>query len=142
MFLSAGDEAPNNKALKLHLKLGHMIEEGESVKGVKCFFAPSMRAPPCSAKLSKAGCKARTQIARHVDKIVLSPVEKGGKRFYVATGEWSSIGNEMGPDHEPAPVQLRMVAGARFERATFDPRPRSGRSEKVSPTSFQRSHGT
>ncbi len=63
--------------------------------------------------------KARTQIARHVDKIVLRPVEKRGKRFYVAAGEWSLIGNEMGPDHEPAPVQLRMVAGARFERATF-----------------------
>jgi hypothetical protein len=63
--------------------------------------------------------KARAEISRHVDKIVLLPVEKHGKRFYLATGEWSLIENKMGPDHEPAPVKLRMVAGARFERATF-----------------------
>jgi hypothetical protein len=62
---------------------------------------------------------ARAEIARHVDKIVLRPVEKNGKRLYVATGDWSLLGNEMGPDHEPAPVKLWMVAGARFERATF-----------------------
>ncbi len=58
------------------------------------------------------------QRARHVDKIVLRPVDKAAKHF-VAADEWSLIGNKMGPDHEPAPVKLRMVAGARFERATF-----------------------
>jgi len=56
--------------------------------------------------------KARTQIAHHVDKIVLRPVQKGDERFYVASGEWSLLGREMGPDHDPAQVKLRMVAGA------------------------------
>ena len=36
-----GIESPNEKALNLHIKLGHVIQEGESVKGVKCFLAPS-----------------------------------------------------------------------------------------------------
>lgn len=53
--------------------------------------------------------------ARHLDKIVL-PVENHGKRSYVATGEWSLIGKERGPAHDPAPLQLDVVAGARFER--------------------------
>jgi GNAT superfamily N-acetyltransferase len=37
-----GIEAPNEKALNLHIKLGHAIIEGESVKGLKCFFVPGM----------------------------------------------------------------------------------------------------
>jgi GNAT superfamily N-acetyltransferase len=37
-----GIEAPNEKAIALHLKLGHLVSEGDLVKGVKCFFAPSM----------------------------------------------------------------------------------------------------
>jgi hypothetical protein len=69
--------------------------------------------------LSADVARARAEISRHVDKIVLRPVEKQGRRFYVANGEWSLLGKAMGPDHDPAPVQLRMVAGARFERATF-----------------------
>lgn len=36
-----GIEGPNEKALKLHEKLGHVRIEGESVKGLKCFFAPT-----------------------------------------------------------------------------------------------------
>lgn len=37
-----GIEAPNEKALNLHLKLGHIKLEGDSYVGVKCFFAPTM----------------------------------------------------------------------------------------------------
>jgi len=37
-----GIEAPNERALNLHVKLGHAIIEGDSVKGTKCFFVSSM----------------------------------------------------------------------------------------------------
>lgn len=37
-----GIEAPNEKAINLHLKLGHLVREGDSIKGVRCVFAPSM----------------------------------------------------------------------------------------------------
>jgi GNAT superfamily N-acetyltransferase/ribosomal protein S27E len=37
-----GIEAPNEEAIALHLKLGHLISDGDLVKGLKCFFAPSM----------------------------------------------------------------------------------------------------
>ncbi len=33
-----GIESPNEKALNLHIKLGHAKVEGDSVKGLKCFF--------------------------------------------------------------------------------------------------------
>lgn len=36
-----GVESPNDKAANLHIKLGHMAEEGDHLKGIKCFFAPS-----------------------------------------------------------------------------------------------------
>jgi acetyltransferase (GNAT) family protein len=36
-----GVESPNDKASNLHIKLGHMVKEGDGLKGIKCFFAPS-----------------------------------------------------------------------------------------------------
>jgi hypothetical protein len=36
-----GVEAPNDKAIKLHLKLGHMKPSGDTITGTKCFFVPS-----------------------------------------------------------------------------------------------------
>ncbi len=37
-----GIEAPNDKALRLHAKLGHLKIDGDTATGVKCFFAPTM----------------------------------------------------------------------------------------------------
>ena len=37
-----GIEDPNEKSQNLHVKLGHAIIEGDSVKGLKCFFVSSM----------------------------------------------------------------------------------------------------
>jgi GNAT superfamily N-acetyltransferase/DNA-directed RNA polymerase subunit RPC12/RpoP len=37
-----GIEAPNEKALSLHLKLGHIKAQGDSYIGVKCFWVQSM----------------------------------------------------------------------------------------------------
>jgi GNAT superfamily N-acetyltransferase len=37
-----GIEAPNEIAMNLHIKLGHAVREGGAVRGLKCFFAPSM----------------------------------------------------------------------------------------------------
>lgn len=36
-----GIEAPNENAIALHLKLGHIEAEGDSYRGVKCFLVPS-----------------------------------------------------------------------------------------------------
>lgn len=37
-----GIEAPNEKALNLHLKLGHIRRKGDTFVGIKCFFTPTM----------------------------------------------------------------------------------------------------
>jgi GNAT superfamily N-acetyltransferase len=37
-----GIESPNEKALNLHTKLGHARMEGDSVKGLKCFFVSGL----------------------------------------------------------------------------------------------------
>ncbi len=62
---------------------------------------------------------ARQELALHVDSITLKPSETNGRRYYVATGNWSLIEKEVGPQDEAAPLQVRMVAGAGFEPATF-----------------------
>ena len=62
--------------------------------------------------------RARTELARHVDRIVIRPVEVAGQRYYMATGGWDLLGRELGPQ-DAAPPVLEMVAGARFELATF-----------------------
>lgn len=38
-----GIEAPNEKALSLHAKLGHIKIEGDSFRSIKCFLVPSFR---------------------------------------------------------------------------------------------------
>jgi len=37
-----GIEGPNEAALKLHIKLGHIRIEGPHAVGVKCHFAPTL----------------------------------------------------------------------------------------------------
>ncbi len=62
---------------------------------------------------------ARTELVRHVSEIALRPTEKAGKRYYVATGEWTLLSNEKGPPDEAAPRSFESIAGAGFEPATF-----------------------
>jgi site-specific DNA recombinase len=63
--------------------------------------------------------QARMELFNHVDRIVMRPVLRGDDRFYVAEGEWDLLGNDKGRPLEAAPGNLEMVAGARFELATF-----------------------
>jgi GNAT superfamily N-acetyltransferase len=37
-----GIESPNDKALRLLIKLGHAVRDGDSIRGVKCFFVGSV----------------------------------------------------------------------------------------------------
>jgi hypothetical protein len=62
--------------------------------------------------------RARLELARHVNQIVLRPTDVAGKGCYVATGEWDLLGKETG-SRDATPLTLEMVAGARFELATF-----------------------
>ncbi len=43
---------------------------------------------------------------------LLKLTEANGRRYYVATGNWSLIEKELGPQDEAAPLPVRMVAGA------------------------------
>ena len=64
--------------------------------------------------------RARAELARHVDRIVMRPEGKGAARHYVASGQWDFIGSRSETGQAPG---LRdrgacMVAGAGFEPAT------------------------
>ena len=61
---------------------------------------------------------ARAELSRHIDRIVMRPVEVEGKRYYVASGEWSLLGKEKGPLTSTAHSNLEMVAGVGFEPTT------------------------
>jgi len=63
--------------------------------------------------------QARRELFNHVDRIVIRPVSPDGSQFFVAEGEWDLLGNYKGRPLMDAPGNLEMVAGARFERATF-----------------------
>jgi site-specific DNA recombinase len=56
--------------------------------------------------------QARMELFNHVDRIVMRPVQREDKRFYVAEGEWDLLGNDKGRPLEAAPGNLEMVAGA------------------------------
>ena len=58
--------------------------------------------------------RARQELARHVNEIVLRPEAKAGKRYYMASGQWNLIEGK-----EFTGGGLEMVAGAGFEPATF-----------------------
>jgi len=60
-------------------------------------------------------------LSRHIDKIVMRTVEEEGKRYYVASGEWScwaiGIGGVVAhsplPHHQDVRVRIRRFRGLR-----------------------------
>ena len=69
--------------------------------------------------------QAKQKLHRHISIIAMHPVENERKWFYAAEGGWNLLGtDENAPREEPRAQdsnegQLRMVAGAGFEPATF-----------------------
>ena len=61
---------------------------------------------------------ARTELARHVNQILLRPTERAGGRFYVASGEWNFGDFELAQSSNRI-GNLEMVAGGGFEPPTF-----------------------
>jgi hypothetical protein len=62
---------------------------------------------------------ARTELKKHVEEIRMTPQYGEGRPHYLAEGAWNRLGKETGPSHNTAPLQIRMVAGVRFELTTF-----------------------
>lgn len=62
---------------------------------------------------------ARTELKKHVEEIRMTPQYGEGRPHYLAEGAWNLLGKETGPSHNTAPLQIRMVAGVRFELTTF-----------------------
>ena len=62
---------------------------------------------------------ARTELKKHVEEIRMTPQYGDGRPHYLAEGAWNLLGKETGPSHNTAPIQIRMVAGVRFELTTF-----------------------
>ena len=65
--------------------------------------------------------QARAEILKHVSEIRLIPRQTDSGAEYVAVGEWDLLGNfpEMDRARNRSGVRARLVAGARFELATF-----------------------
>jgi site-specific DNA recombinase len=64
---------------------------------------------------------ARKELLKHVSEIRMVPQSGEGKLHYVAEGRWNLLGNEKDSSAslDAVPTQIRMVAGAGFEPATF-----------------------
>ena len=62
--------------------------------------------------------RAKAHTIGHVSEIRMHPTEEDGKKFYVAEGEWF-IGEKEKVTGAMLDSDLRMVAGAGFEPATF-----------------------
>ncbi|HEY2466762.1 MAG TPA: recombinase family protein [Terracidiphilus sp.] len=65
---------------------------------------------------------ARRELLKHVSEIRMMPQQvESGKGHYVAKGEWKLLGNEQDALKalEPVHREIRVVAGAGFEPATF-----------------------
>jgi site-specific DNA recombinase len=66
--------------------------------------------------------RARLELAKHIGQgIRMTPRERAGVRYYAAEGEWNLLGGmqEWDRTRRPPDQRVRMVAGARFELATF-----------------------
>ncbi|MHB1960336.1 MAG: hypothetical protein ACYCO5_15085 [Acidobacteriaceae bacterium] len=61
---------------------------------------------------------ARKELLKHVSEIRMMPQAGNEKSYYVAEGSWHLLGNER-DGSEAIPTQIRVVAGAGFEPATF-----------------------
>jgi hypothetical protein len=66
-------------------------------------------------------CRAKTELAKHVEAIRMLPQSDGRKGHYIAAGEWNLLGGyENRPELEAiAEKRVRMVAGGGFEPPTF-----------------------
>jgi site-specific DNA recombinase len=52
--------------------------------------------------------RSRIELAKHVSKIIMRPVTTAGERYYLASGEWRLLGEDLGI----SAGNLEMVAGA------------------------------
>jgi hypothetical protein len=68
--------------------------------------------------LARKPVEARTELLNHVSEIKMIPQSGDGKPHYVAEGSWHLLGIES-DSSDGAFTQIRMVAGAGFEPATF-----------------------
>jgi hypothetical protein len=68
--------------------------------------------------LARKPVEARSELLNHVSEIRMIPQSGDGKPHYVAEGSWHLLGIES-DSSEGAFTQIRMVAGAGFEPATF-----------------------
>jgi site-specific DNA recombinase len=68
--------------------------------------------------LARKPVEARSELLNHVSEIKMIPQSGDGKPHYVAEGSWHLLGIES-DSSDGAFTQIRMVAGAGFEPATF-----------------------
>lgn len=73
------------------------------------------------ALLAGDPAEARKELLKHVSEIRMIPQGGNGKPHYLAEGSWNLLGNEKDApfSNGASSTQIRMVAGARFELATF-----------------------
>jgi DNA invertase Pin-like site-specific DNA recombinase len=62
---------------------------------------------------------ARVELLKHVSEIRMVPQTGPGKPHYVAEGNWNLLGNQELSAGDTTARQIRVVAGAGFEPATF-----------------------
>ena len=82
-------------------------------------FVLSKLADVCNLLLADIP-RARAELARHVDRIVMRPDGRGAARHYVASGQWDFVGTRLETGQAPGLLDRGacMVAGAGFEPAT------------------------
>lgn len=71
--------------------------------------------------LSRDARLARTELLQHVSEIRMMPQGGPAGRYYIAEGQWNLLGDSAQKDQtrQTSAWRVRMVAGARFELATF-----------------------
>jgi site-specific DNA recombinase len=82
-----------------------------SVEEMRQFAATRLSSLP--GLLSSDIARARSELARHIDFMKMTPTEEDGNRRYVCEGDWNLIGSLA------ATGDVRMVAGGGFEPPTF-----------------------
>jgi hypothetical protein len=63
--------------------------------------------------------KAKAELLKHVTEITMVPQIVGKKGYYIAEGEWNLLSGYEQKTGNSGTENVRMVAGARFELATF-----------------------
>lgn len=89
-----------------------------SVDDVRSFIASRLADLP--SLLSADTAKARMILGAHLGSVRMVPEGEGKNRHYVAEGRWNLLGREeLAQTRQPLDRRVWMVAGARFELATF-----------------------